>query len=174
MIRKYGGSLVGPGYTVRDLWEARVKGTLVPLEEGVLKQWSHNRVVLIGDAVHKATINPGLGGNLAYEGVARFTNALVALLKQHPMPSTDQLAGVFEQYYSGQKPRAEAVHQMSHQITLYESQDRWLLKFASRYVVPWVSDSIKAKLYASFSNGGPWLEYLPLPTLEADIAKTSN
>jgi hypothetical protein len=52
-IAKYGDSLVGPGYTVKDLWDARVKATMVPLEEGVIKYWSHNRVVLMGDAVHK-------------------------------------------------------------------------------------------------------------------------
>lgn len=56
-IQTYGSALVGPGYTVKDLWDARVKGTLVPLEEGVLKQWSHNRVVLMGDSVHKVLIS---------------------------------------------------------------------------------------------------------------------
>lgn len=56
-IQRYGSSLVGPGYTVKDLWDARVKGTMVPLEEGVIKQWSHNRVVLMGDSVHKVRIS---------------------------------------------------------------------------------------------------------------------
>ena len=55
-IQKYGSSLVGPGYTVKDLWDARVKATMVPLEEGVIKKWSHNRVVLMGDSVHKVRI----------------------------------------------------------------------------------------------------------------------
>lgn len=52
-IQKYGSSLVGPGYTVQDLWDARVKSTMVPLEEGVVKQWTNGRVVLMGDSVHK-------------------------------------------------------------------------------------------------------------------------
>lgn len=56
-IQRYGSSLVGPGYTVKDLWDARVKGTMVPLEEGVIKQWSHSRVVLMGDSVHKVGIS---------------------------------------------------------------------------------------------------------------------
>ena len=53
LISRYGGSQLGPGYTVGDLWNARVKATMAPLEEGVLKKWSHGRVVLMGDAVHK-------------------------------------------------------------------------------------------------------------------------
>lgn len=56
-IKKYGDSLVGPGYTIKDLWDARVKATMVPLEEGVVSKWSHNRVVLMGDAVHKVSSN---------------------------------------------------------------------------------------------------------------------
>jgi hypothetical protein len=57
-IQKYGSSLVGPGYTVKDLWDARVKATMVPLEEGVIERWYHCRVVLMGDSVHKVRIFP--------------------------------------------------------------------------------------------------------------------
>ncbi|KAJ5476081.1 hypothetical protein N7475_001810 [Penicillium sp. IBT 31633x] len=170
-IQKYGSSQVGPGYTVKDLWNARVKGTMVPLEEGIIKQWSHNRVVLMGDSVHKVTINPGLGGNLAYEGIARLTNGLVPLLKETPLPSLEELNGVFDQYIAGQMPRAKTVLDVSGQITRYEAQDSWVLKFAARHIVPWVSDGLKAKLYASFSKGGPFLEYLPLPVMDTDLAK---
>ncbi|KAJ5371886.1 hypothetical protein N7517_003892 [Penicillium concentricum] len=173
-IQKYGSSLVGPGYTVKDLWDARVKGTMVPLEEGVLKKWSHNRVVLMGDSVHKSTVNPGLGGNLAYEGVARLTNGLVPLLKESPMPSLEQLTEVFNDYIAGQKPRAETVVDVSGQITRYEAQKSWILKFAARHIVPWVSDRLKAKLYASFSRGGPCLDYLPLPAMDAGLVKPAK
>ncbi|KAL3430051.1 hypothetical protein BDV09DRAFT_200019 [Aspergillus tetrazonus] len=36
----------------------------------------------MGDAVHKATINPGLGGDLAIEGIAHFTNILLPYSKR--------------------------------------------------------------------------------------------
>ncbi|KAJ5560716.1 hypothetical protein N7513_003115 [Penicillium frequentans] len=173
-IQKYGSSLVGPGYTVKDLWDARVKATMVPLEEGVIKKWSHNRVVLMGDSVHKATVNPGLGGNLAYEGIARLTNGLVPLLKEDPSPTLEQLTEVFDQYVAGQMPRAETVVGISGQITRYEAQESWVLKFAARHIVPYVSDGLKAKLYSSFSKGGPWLEYLPLPAIDADLVKVDK
>ncbi|KAL4772853.1 hypothetical protein BDW60DRAFT_216088 [Aspergillus nidulans var. acristatus] len=139
------------------LWEARVKATLVPLEEG-------------------ATINPGLGVNLAIEGIAHFTNILVPLLKAHPMPSFEQLAGAFEEYHARQRPRADAVVSMSGRITRYKAQETWLYKFAAQYVVPLVSDSVKASAYAKSSNNGPWLEYLPLgkrpEQLEVEISGT--
>ncbi|KAJ5668175.1 uncharacterized protein N7477_006745 [Penicillium maclennaniae] len=168
-IQKYGSSLVGPGYTVEDLWESRVKASMVPLEEGVIPQWCHNRVVLVGDSVHKATINPGLGGNTAYEGIARLTNGLIPLLKKNPKPSLEQLTEVFNQYFIEHSPRAKTVVDLSGSITRYEAQDTWVLKFAARHIVPWISDRIKANLYAIFSKAGPWLEYLPLPARDIDL-----
>lgn len=115
------------------------------------------------------TINPGLGGNLAYEGIARLTNGLVPLLRGHHLPSKEQLCEVFDEYFAGQSPRAHTVCSISGQITRYEAQDSWLYKFAAQYIIPLVSDSRKASAYAAFSNGGPWLEYLPLPALDIDL-----
>lgn len=36
-------------------------------------------------------MNPGLGANLAYEGIARLTNSLVPSLKEYPIPSFEKL-----------------------------------------------------------------------------------
>lgn len=107
---------------------------------------------------------------MAYEGIARLTNGLVPLLKEYPNPSLEQLNEVFDSYVAGQKPRAETVVDFSGQITRYEAQDTRVLKFAAKNIVPWVSDKLKAQLYASFSRGGPWLEYLPLPVMERNMA----
>lgn len=56
-IERYGHLKLGPDYTFFDLWEAREKAAMVPLEEGVLDgSWnSGGRVVLIGDSVAKVS-----------------------------------------------------------------------------------------------------------------------
>jgi hypothetical protein len=95
-------------------------------------------------------------------------------LKENPAPSLEQLTEVFKQYVAGQTPRAKTVVDLSGSITRYEAQDNWVLKFAVRHIVPWVSDGLKAKLYVSFSRGGPWLEYLPLPARDSDLRKASK
>ncbi|KAE8151336.1 hypothetical protein BDV25DRAFT_152791 [Aspergillus avenaceus] len=171
LIEEYATVAPGPSYTIKDLWQARVKGMLVPLEEGVLKQWSHNRVLLLGDSAHKATVNPGLGGNLAYEGIAHFANTLVELLIEHQNPSQEKVSELFAHMDQIHRSRAETVTKLSGQITRYETQDNWFLKFASRCLVPWVSDNAKAKAYAAFSDGAPWLRFLPLPEQDADLAE---
>lgn len=111
----------------------------------------------------QATVNPGLGGNTAYEGIARFTNGLMDLLRQSPQPTSEQLTEVFRTYEEAHRPRAELVVKLSGMITRYEAQDTWYLKTASRWLIPWVSDVRKADTYVSFSRNGPCLAYLPDP-----------
>lgn len=54
-IHASGATVKGTGYTFRDLWDTRVRTTLVAMEEGIVKgAWnSGGRVVLMGDAVAK-------------------------------------------------------------------------------------------------------------------------
>jgi len=36
-----------------ELWQKRTRGTLISLEEGILKHWHFGRIVLAGDSAHK-------------------------------------------------------------------------------------------------------------------------
>lgn len=166
-IEKYGDRNLGPGYTFKDLWDTRVKANMVALEEGVLQtKWnSGGRVVLLGDAVHKATVNPGLGGNLAVEGVVNLMNELVPLLRRCEedgmrKPNTTELAATFDEYEKKQRPHADLIVNASGYITRYEAMDTWWLN-ALRRVSPWVSDGMKASGFARYINEGPWLNFLP-------------
>lgn len=170
-IEKYGHHALGPGYTFKDLWDSRVKADMVPLEEGVLQtKWnSGGRVVLLGDAVHKATVNPGLGGNLAVEGVVHLLNELVPLVRRCEgdaggprKPTGAELAAAFDEYEKKQRPHADFIVNTSGYITRYEAMDTWWLRALLR-VSPWVSDSMKASGFARYLNEGPWLNFLPNP-----------
>ena len=56
-LAKYGDYNFGDGYTFNDLWESRVQGGMVPMEEGMVKaKWNNGgRVVLMGDAMYKVS-----------------------------------------------------------------------------------------------------------------------
>ncbi|KAL1640399.1 hypothetical protein SLS58_006897 [Diplodia intermedia] len=167
LVAKYSKTVIGPGYTLQDLWDTRVRATLAPLEEGVSKKWSNGRVVLVGDAVHKATVNPGLGANTAYEGIVRLTNGLHHLLSLSPSPTTSQLQELFDATYEAHhRSRAETVVTLSGVVTRYEAQDTWYLKMASRWVSPYIPDGRKADLYGVFSRAGPWLDFVADPDAE--------
>ncbi|KAI5855037.1 FAD/NAD(P)-binding domain-containing protein [Durotheca rogersii] len=169
VIAKYGHHAVGPGYTFKDLWDSRVKAAMLPLEEGVLKpRWNTGgRVVLMGDAVHKATVNPGLGANLAVEGVVHLINELVPLVRQCDAdggrkPSKDEIVAVLDLYEKKHRPHAHTVVSMSGYVTRYEAMEFWWLRFL-RVLSPWVSDKTKANTFVNYMNEGPWLNYLPNP-----------
>ncbi|KAJ1323057.1 FAD dependent monooxygenase [Microdochium nivale] len=172
-IAKYGDYQLGPDYTFRDLWDARIKAAMVPLEEGVLgTRWnSGGRVVLVGDSVHKATINAGLGGNLAIEGVVNLVNPLVAALRKPLRAGRDKAEGlsrgelhdVFAAYEREQRPRAGRIVALSGYITRFEAMETWWLRLL-RWVVPWVSDAAKASGMVSYIKQAKRLDFLPEPT----------
>ncbi|ORY68190.1 uncharacterized protein BCR38DRAFT_406143 [Pseudomassariella vexata] len=72
----------------------------VPFEEGVLSTpWNNGgRDVLLGDSVHKATVNPGLGPNLAADNICHLVNEVIALIRQGGKPTKAPLGHVYEVY----------------------------------------------------------------------------
>ncbi|RFU80716.1 fad binding domain-containing [Trichoderma arundinaceum] len=174
-IAKYGDYAVGPGYTFKDLWESRVRANMLPLEEGVLKpKWNTGgRVALMGDSVHKATINPGLGGNLAVEGVVHLVNELVPLVRQCEAdggrkPTKSEITAALDTYEAKQRPHANTIVTMSGYVTRYEAMETWWLRLLRR-VSPWVSDKTKAGGFVGYINEGPWLNFLPNPDEEQKL-----
>ncbi|KAL1879477.1 hypothetical protein Plec18167_003934 [Paecilomyces lecythidis] len=169
LIDERGDLVIAPGHSIRELWDSRIKATLVPMEEGVVKKWSEGRVLLIGDSVHKFTINAGLGGNVAFEAVAHFTNRLVPLLKQNPHPTSQDLSSLFNEFESAHRPRAELALNMSTYVTRLESQDSLFLRFYSRYIMPRNSAKQLSQPLLEWLLGAPWLEFVPLPDRDADL-----
>lgn len=194
LIDERGDLVIAPGHSIRELWDSRIKATLVPMEEGVVKKWSDGRVVLIGDSVHKVsfsatflssspnnsvcncssklqkfTINAGLGGNVAFEAVAHFTNRLVPLLKENPHPTSQDLSSLFNEFESAHRPRAELALNMSTYVTRLESQDSLFLRFYSRYIMPRNSAKQLSQPLLEWLLGAPWLEFVPLPDRDADL-----
>ncbi|KAK1240072.1 hypothetical protein MKX08_007514 [Trichoderma sp. CBMAI-0020] len=167
-IAKYGDYALGPGYTFKDLWESRVKANMLSLEDGVLKsKWNTGgRVALMGDSVHKSTINVGLGGNLAVEGVVHLVNELVPLVRQCDesgrKPTRIEITAVLDTYEEKQRPHAKTIVTMSRYVTRYEAMETWWLRLL-RHMSPWISDKAKAKAYVGYVNEAPWLNFLPDP-----------
>lgn len=112
-----------------------------------------------------------MGGNLVYEGIAHLTNTVIPLLKSHPTPTTADLTAAFNQYQTLHSPRANLVVTLSGKITRSEAQDNWFYKFFAQRINPLVSDHTKANLFVLYASGAPWLEYLPLPAIDAGLLK---
>lgn len=63
---------VAPDTKFGDIWDDfdKTSARLVDLEEGMAKQWYHDRIVLLGDSAHKMTSVSGLGVNVGFHSAA--------------------------------------------------------------------------------------------------------
>lgn len=57
LIEEHRGRKTCETITIGKIWDARVKAVLVSLEEGIVDTWSHGRVALIGDTIHKVKLS---------------------------------------------------------------------------------------------------------------------
>lgn len=64
------------GMTIKDAYTNRTQAGMVNLEEGVIKHWSFDRIVLVGDAAHKFTPSTGAGCNNGIVDVVALANEL--------------------------------------------------------------------------------------------------
>ncbi|KAH8674159.1 hypothetical protein BX600DRAFT_495460 [Xylariales sp. PMI_506] len=93
--------------SIRDVWDDRVSSDVTELHEGMLKRWYWNRIVLIGDAVHKITPNEGSGANNGIESAVSLANELQRLLRMKGDPKTDEIEKAFAAYQADRQTRVE-------------------------------------------------------------------
>ncbi|KAF7938022.1 hypothetical protein BELL_0011g00290 [Botrytis elliptica] len=163
-IKKWGHLRPTPAFTFNDLWANLVGSTMVPMEEGVLatKWHSGGRTVLVGDAVHKAASNLGLGGNLCVDDVCCLVNGLHTLLESNKTPSTSEIIKVFENYERAERPRANFVCKASGVYAGFETMSRWYSKLF-QFIFPWIPSTVKMRVFSRFDSSAPILDFLPVP-----------
>ncbi|CAG7917331.1 unnamed protein product [Penicillium olsonii] len=92
-------------FKVKDVWANMSATGLTDLQEGVVKNWSLGRIVLVGDSCHKFTTHLGLGLNNGVQDVVVLCNDLRARVREAPdeCPGADALVQVFERYETTRK-----------------------------------------------------------------------
>jgi 2-polyprenyl-6-methoxyphenol hydroxylase-like FAD-dependent oxidoreductase len=104
-ISRWGDLPLSEKVTVRDAYTSRVQSGLVSLEEGVVPNWSWDRIVLVGDAAHKFTPSTGAGCNNGMVDVVVLVNEL-ARVASGGEPGMEEITRAFGAY---QEKRFEAV-----------------------------------------------------------------
>ncbi|KEY74368.1 Sat1 [Stachybotrys chartarum IBT 7711] len=71
------------------------------LEEGIVKNFSHGRIVLVGDACHKFTSNAGLGLNNGIQDIVAGCNSIRKVVTESgfDLPDVKALEATFKTYY---------------------------------------------------------------------------
>ena len=104
-IERWGRLPIVKGYTIQDAYTNRTQAGMVNLEEGILKRWSWERIVLAGDAAHKFTPSTGAGCNNGIVDVVALANELYHAFRvvreeggPEAFPDKDQILAAFNDY----------------------------------------------------------------------------
>ncbi|KAH8596207.1 hypothetical protein B0O99DRAFT_510722 [Bisporella sp. PMI_857] len=151
------------GMTIRDAYTNRTQAGMVNLEEGILKRWSWDRIVLAGDAAHKFTPSTGAGCNNGIVDVVALANELyhafrdVRVSDPDAFPDKDQILAAFNDY---QQERFDTVKDGLASASQATGAATWsdiTHKFVDRHVLS------KQSLQKFFSNrNAPTLARTPV------------
>ncbi|KAL8722761.1 MAG: hypothetical protein Q9225_000822 [Loekoesia sp. 1 TL-2023] len=145
------------------IWDAREIFSMVALEENVFERWHHDRIVCLGDSMHKMTPNLGQGANSAIESAAALANNLHHLTQTQGIrkPSTQQIEACLEAFSSTRLPRAKSIVKEAGFLTRLQARDGLMNCFIGRYIVPYAGD-FPAAHASKVVRAAPKLDYLPL------------
>lgn len=120
---------------VRDVFTAKTAG-MSNLGEGVIKNWSMGRFVLVGDAIHKFTPNAGLGLNSGIQDVVALCNQLKTLVARPSKgPYTvAQVSKAFEAYRSARLSYWQTELAQSVFVSRLHAWPSVWRKMSSRYI----------------------------------------
>ncbi len=98
--------IINSDMTIKDAYTNRTQAGMVNLEEGILKKWSYDRIVLVGDAAHKFTPSTGAGCNNGIVDVVALANELYHAFRavrtaeddETAFPDKDQILAAFNDY----------------------------------------------------------------------------
>ncbi|KAI8290105.1 hypothetical protein K4K60_006852 [Colletotrichum sp. SAR11_57] len=150
--------------TFGDLYDNRIKSTLVPLEEHVFRRWHFQRILIIGDAATKVHPIAAQGGNGAIEAAANLVNALT----RTEIPSSPKLQLEFIEKALGEVcairyERASSMMKKGRRDGSFLCQQPPFSGILIHYVLPWLGDDLFFKEVLKQSLAGPRIEKLPAP-----------
>lgn len=153
-----------PNVKFGELWKNcdRSNAILVHLEEGIIDKWYHERIVLVGDSVHKMTPIAGLGANTGLQCAAALMNQLHGILSSGSDFTTKELEKAFQGYQSTQEPICRHVVDFGAEVTRLFSWNSWAAWLMDRFILPWMDLGQKiVKDVGPMVRDGHVLEYVP-------------
>lgn len=176
LAKELASIMVAPGVSFQDMWELTDKNTaaMVNQEEGYCDEWHHERVVLVGDAVHKSTSATGWGVNTGLNSAAVLANELYRALKSEPDPSTRAIEDAFARYQRIRGPETSGLHTFGRKQVRLVTWETWSDWFFDRFVNPWIGVNTVAGIIGKLIKRGQILEYVPFHDREVQEPWDNN
>lgn len=140
--KEFSGWYIDETHKVSDVLSHDCPAGMMNLEEGVLDKWSWGgRLVLVGDACHKFTINAGLGFNSALQDVVALSNGLhqyvSGLSKNGQCNETSAIQGVFHEYQNTRLKTVKEEFSQSWHATRLEAWSTHIYSFIAQFLLSW-------------------------------------
>ncbi|RYO88713.1 hypothetical protein DL764_008700 [Monosporascus ibericus] len=162
-VKQFMARYVAQTVTFGALWQRRTAATLTVLEEAQYTHWTYDRIVCLGDAIHKMTPNIGQGGNWAIESAAALTNKLNKLLmRTKGRPVADDIRAALKDFEQSRHARTKEVCETAGFATRLEAFATLAHRLMSMYVVPYAGDML-VDVHCQAVAGAPKLDFLPPP-----------
>lgn len=167
---------VCPGITFKDVWARADKDSarMLNQEEGFMSIWHHNRIVLVGDAVHKSTSINGLGMTCGLHSAAVLANLLQGLVASvGQTPSPELVTEIFSRYQKERQSEVKPVWDRGYAMIREVTQNSWFSWLWDKYVLPWidVESLVKGIVPSLFLiRYGNILSYVPFVGEQGSIA----
>ncbi|KAH0425350.1 FAD binding domain protein [Colletotrichum camelliae] len=150
--------------TFGDLYDSRIKSTLVPLEEHVFRRWHFQRILIIGDAATKVHPIAAQGGNGAIEAAANLVNALTRTeIPSSPDLQLEFIEKALSEVCAIRYERASSMMKKGRRDGSFLCQQPPFSGLFIHHVLPWLGDDIFFKEVLKQSLAGPRIEKLPAP-----------
>ncbi|OTB09179.1 hypothetical protein M426DRAFT_7194 [Hypoxylon sp. CI-4A] len=138
VTKKWCHLYMAPNWTVHDVHAHRIgEDGLIDLEEGLIDEWSFQRVVMVGDAVHKLEPHSGLGYNCGVADLVVLTNELRHMLQRDNTPSTQDLETLFQAYQAKRAKDTQMMTELAMKTPRSLAWLTWRQKFMAKYVLPY-------------------------------------
>ncbi|KAM0418957.1 hypothetical protein ACHAPT_012115 [Fusarium lateritium] len=144
LVERWGHLPLAPGgkLTLKEAFSHRTQSGLVNLEEGVVKHWSWDGlIVLAGDAAHKFTPSTGAGCNNGIVDVVVLVNEMHRLVQEATVdgctvaPDRTQLVQAFKRYQSSRRAAVTDACEGSSQATASATWQTAVHKFIDKHVL---------------------------------------
>ncbi|KAI0506958.1 hypothetical protein F5B22DRAFT_622087 [Xylaria bambusicola] len=142
--------MVMPNLSFTELYKNCEWTKLANQQEGVLKHWYYNRIVLAGDSTVQMTAAMGMGLNNGIQSAVFLVNKLQELLSKDSNPDTAALGCAFEEYQNTRREESQVITGHAARLIRNNTWDTYLGWFMHEYVVPWMMT--EEKLIATVGN----------------------
>ncbi|KAH7419384.1 hypothetical protein BKA64DRAFT_751832 [Cadophora sp. MPI-SDFR-AT-0126] len=143
-----------------QIWQTRTFANMTCIEESKNENWTADRFVCLGDAIHKMTPNLGAGGNAAIESAAALANSL-ANLPKHTL-SLQQIRYALKAFHDKRQERVNNTCDTANDLTRVEAMSNLGNKLTALYLLPALGDSL-TDLTCDAMVGAEILDSLPAP-----------